>query len=59
MHAIFFGAMKIHEIDLNSRADLERQISAFTKVNPQARLDETQINAHALGRPRWKTMEKV
>ncbi len=36
--------MKTHEISFNSRADLERQISAFTQQHPNANFDEAQIN---------------
>jgi hypothetical protein len=35
--------MKTHEFSFNSRADLERQITAFTDQNRQAKLDETQV----------------
>jgi hypothetical protein len=37
-------AMKPYEISFNSRADLERQISAFCREHPSAKLDEAQIN---------------
>jgi hypothetical protein len=36
--------MNTLEISFNSRADLERQISAFNEQHPRAKLDETQIN---------------
>jgi len=36
--------MNALEISFNSRADLERQISAFKEQHPTATLDETKIN---------------
>ncbi len=36
--------MKTIEISFNSRADLERQISAFREQQPSAKLDKTQFN---------------
>lgn len=36
--------MKTHEISFNSHADLERQIKAFKRDQPQVSLDETQLN---------------
>jgi hypothetical protein len=39
--------MKILEITFNSRVDLERQVSAFDKQHPRARLDETHVKRAA------------
>jgi len=36
--------MKTYEISFNSRADLKRQINAFSKEHPRAKFDEGQIN---------------
>jgi hypothetical protein len=39
--------MKIFEISFNSRADLERQIRAFDKQHPWAKLDQSHIKRAA------------
>ena len=39
--------MKIFEIAFNSRADLERQVSAFDEQHPGAKLDESHIKRAA------------
>ena len=45
--ARIFGTMKIFEISFNSRADLERQIRAFDKQHPGAKLDQSHIKRTA------------
>lgn len=51
--------MKIFEISFNSRADLERQLCAFDKQHPGAKLDQSPIKRAAARAIEWTMTEKL